>query len=101
MQPGTPEIVFKMDNKKAESVGITANELGNILKDLVTGAKISKYTLGENDYDIVLRLTENQRNSVNDFDNFMITTKTGKKVLLTSFTDVIYSSSPLRDKKRE
>ena len=95
MQPGTPELVFKLDNQKAESAGITANELGAILKDLVTGAIISTYTLGENDYNIVLRLTENQRNSVNDFDNFMITTKTGKKVLLTSITDVTYSSSPL------
>jgi hydrophobic/amphiphilic exporter-1 (mainly G- bacteria), HAE1 family len=95
MKPGTPELVIKLDNQKAELAGITAIELGNILRDLVTGATVSTYTVGENDYSIILRLTDRQRNSVSDYDNFMITTRTGKKVLLTSFTDISYASAPL------
>jgi HAE1 family hydrophobic/amphiphilic exporter-1 len=95
MKPGTPELVIRLDNQKSELAGITALELGTALKDLVTGALVSTYTLGENNYDIVLRLADRERNSVSDYDNFMITTKAGKKVLLTSFTDIRYSSAPL------
>ncbi len=93
-KPGIPEMVIKLDNLKAEKFGITAQSLGTMLQDLITGIKVSTYTIGEYDYYVVLRLAANQRNSVNDFDNFMITTKTGQKVLLSSFTKISYSSSP-------
>lgn len=95
MKPGTPELVIKLDSIKAEKVGMTATDLGNTLRDLIQGTTVSTYTMGDNDYDIVLRLNENQRNDISDFNNLMITTKTGKKVLLSSFTTLTYSSSPL------
>jgi hydrophobic/amphiphilic exporter-1 (mainly G- bacteria), HAE1 family len=95
LKPGTPELVIKLDSVKAEKMGITASELGNTLRDLIQGTTVSTYSAGENNYDIVLRLDQNQRNTVNDFKNMTITTKAGKKVLLSSFTTLTYSSAPL------
>jgi hydrophobic/amphiphilic exporter-1 (mainly G- bacteria), HAE1 family len=91
----TPELILKLDDIKAEEVGISAAELGSILRDLVEGSKISTFTKGNNDYDIIIRLDENQRKTIDDFKNFTVTTRTGKKILLSSICSFNYSSAPL------
>jgi HAE1 family hydrophobic/amphiphilic exporter-1 len=91
----TPELILKLDDIKAEKVGISAVELGSTLRDLVQGSKVSTFTKGNNDYDIVIRLDEKQRKNIDDFNNLTVTTRTGKKILLSSICSFNYSSAPL------
>jgi hydrophobic/amphiphilic exporter-1 (mainly G- bacteria), HAE1 family len=95
-QPGNPEIDIKLDPVKAEKLGFNEYDLGISLRDLVQGVKISTFTLADKEYDINLRLREQDRNSIEDIKNIIITTKSGVKLPLSSIADFSYSSSPLR-----
>jgi HAE1 family hydrophobic/amphiphilic exporter-1 len=94
-KPGAPELVLKLDELKAEKLGITAGELALLLRDLVAGSKISTYNLSGRDYDVVIRLKETSRNEIQDFRNLIITTRTGKKVPLSSICEFKLQSAPL------
>ncbi len=95
-QPGNPEIVIKLDPVKAEKLGFNENELGTSLRDLIQGSTISTFTLADKEYDIILRLREEDRNSVEDIKNIIITAKNGTKLPLSAIADFSYSSSPVR-----
>jgi hydrophobic/amphiphilic exporter-1 (mainly G- bacteria), HAE1 family len=95
-QPGNPEVVIKLDPVKAEKLGLNEYDLGRSLRDLVQGVKISAFTLADKEYDIILRLREEDRDSVEDIKNIIITSKSGIKVPLSAIADFQYSSSPVR-----
>jgi hydrophobic/amphiphilic exporter-1 (mainly G- bacteria), HAE1 family len=95
-QPGNPEVVIKLDPIKAEKLGLNENDLGTSLRDLVQGVTVSTFTLSDKEYDIVLRLREEDRNSIEEMKNIIITTKNGSKLPLSAIADFSYSSSPVR-----
>lgn len=94
-QPGLPEFVLKPDLIKAQSVGITAQDLGNILRDLIQGARVSTITLNDIDYDIYVQMNENNLQTIDDVKNIVITTKTGKKIPVDAICNIENSASPL------
>jgi hydrophobic/amphiphilic exporter-1 (mainly G- bacteria), HAE1 family len=104
VQKGLPEITITVDKIKAQKLGISTTELASILRTLISGSTVSTYTLGDNNYNIVLRMNEKDRSSISDFSSLTITTSKGKKLLLTSFANLNYSSAPMQisreDKKR-
>ncbi len=95
-QPGNPEIIIRLDPVKAEKLGFNENDLGASLRDLIQGSTISTFTLSDKEYDIILRLREEDRNSVEDIKNIIITSKNGNKLPLSAIADFSYSSSPVR-----
>jgi hydrophobic/amphiphilic exporter-1 (mainly G- bacteria), HAE1 family len=76
-------------------LGVTALDVGTALRDLVQGNTISSYDLNDKTYDIVIRLNEQDRSSVDDIRNMVITTRTGKKVPLVSIATFNDSAAPL------
>ncbi len=94
-KPGQPEYVLKVDNIKAQQLGVSAQYLGLTLQDLIQGNIISEYTLGDMDYNIIIRMDEKDRQKVEDIRNIMIPTKSGMKVPISSIANFTYSSSPL------
>jgi hydrophobe/amphiphile efflux-1 (HAE1) family protein len=94
-KPGQPEYVIQVDNIKAQQLGITASSLGSTLQDLIQGNIISEYTLGDQDYNIVIRMDASDRQKQEDVRNIMIPTQSGKKVPISAIASFSYSSSPL------
>jgi hydrophobic/amphiphilic exporter-1 (mainly G- bacteria), HAE1 family len=101
MKLGTPELVIKLDNLKAKKLGLNVSGVGSILYDLLHGKTVSSYSLGDKDYDIVLRLDEKQRSDINQIKDFTITADNGEKVPLGSFCTFEYSSTPLEIKRKD
>jgi HAE1 family hydrophobic/amphiphilic exporter-1 len=95
-QAGNPELVIRLDPVKAEKLGFNEQDLGTSLRNLVQGETVSTFTLEDKEYDIVLRLREEDRNSVEEMKNIIVTSKSGAKMPLSSIADFSYSSSPVR-----
>jgi HAE1 family hydrophobic/amphiphilic exporter-1 len=93
MKPGQPEMRINVDGIRAEKLGMTTVEIGMAVRTLVQGAKVTTLKQGEKEYDINIRLDEKSRRNVDDLKNITITTRTGKKVPLTSVCDFVYASS--------
>ena len=57
----SPELEVKVDRVNAGSVGISTGQLGYNLRRSVYGQEISTYKEGDDDYNIVMRMQEDQR----------------------------------------
>ena len=69
----SPELEVKVDRVNAGSVGVSTGQLGFNLRRSVYGQEISTYKEGDDDYNIVVRMQEDQRKNENILFNQSIT----------------------------
>ena len=101
-----PEIVVKLDHAKASELNLDATEVGKVVEMAVMGKSTSNsYTIGDNDYDIILQLDASARTNINDIMNLRISSTSGQFVRLGDIATVNYGSGPTRiereDKQRQ
>jgi multidrug efflux pump subunit AcrB len=59
----SPELEMKIDRVGVGSLGATTGQVGFTMRRAIYGQEISKYKEGKDDYDITMRLQEDQRKS--------------------------------------
>ncbi|HNP33840.1 MAG TPA: efflux RND transporter permease subunit, partial [Flavobacterium sp.] len=69
----SPELEVKVDRVNAGSVGVSTGQLGFNLRRSVYGQEISTYKEGDDDYNIVVRMQEDQRKNENTLFNQSLT----------------------------
>ncbi len=69
----SPELEVKVDRVNAGSVGVSTGQLGFNLRRSVYGQEISTYKEGDDDYNIVMRMQEDQRKNENVLFNQSLT----------------------------
>nr|WP_294934080.1 efflux RND transporter permease subunit [uncultured Flavobacterium sp.] len=69
----SPELAVKVDRVNAGSLGISTGQLGFTLRRSVYGQEISTYKEGDDDYNITMRLQEDQRKNEDILFNQPIT----------------------------
>jgi HAE1 family hydrophobic/amphiphilic exporter-1 len=94
LKPGLPEIVLRVDPIKSEKLGISTAEIGDLLRTLMQGSKISNYKKAEKQYDITMQIDKSDRKTVDDLKSLVITTRAGRKIPITAVADFKYSSGP-------
>jgi multidrug efflux pump len=68
-----PEIMITLDRERANIEGISAAVVGDAIRTGKLGKEISKFREGEDQYPIMLRFEENQRNDIEQLLNLTIT----------------------------
>lgn len=101
-----PEIVIRLDHAKASQLGLDATAVGEVVEMAVMGKSTSNsYTIGDNDYDIVLQLPLEKRMDINAVSNLRISSSAGEFIRLGDIATVTYGSGPTRiereDKQRQ
>ena len=101
-----PEILIKIDHTKAAAFGLDATELGKVVEMAYMGKSTSNtYTIGKNDYDIIVQTPQNRRTDINDVRNLKVSGKYWNYVRLGDICTIEYSSGPTRiereDKSRQ
>ena len=69
----SPELEVKVDRVNAGSVGVSTGQLGFNLRRSVYGQEISTYKEGDDDYNIVMRMQDDQRKNENILFNQSLT----------------------------
>ena len=69
----SPELEVKVDRVNAGSAGVTTGQLGFNLRRSVYGQEISTYKEGDDDYNIVVRMQDDQRKNENILFNQSLT----------------------------
>jgi CzcA family heavy metal efflux pump len=87
-EPGLPEIQVDIDKERAALLGLDAYSIGFLLKGSVNGVEIGKYHEGEDEYDIVARLPEAQRQDIQNILRVRIPDATGQPVPLSSVATI-------------
>lgn len=68
-----PELLINIDREAARRYELSTYSIANALRTSVFGAEVSKYKDGEDDYPIMVRLSEEYRNDINKLMNQKIT----------------------------
>jgi multidrug efflux pump subunit AcrB len=69
----SPELEVKVDRINAGSMGVSTGQLGFALRRSVYGQEISTYKEGDDDYNIVMRMQDDQRKNENILFNQSLT----------------------------
>ena len=69
---GKPEFRIDVDREKAALYGMNTGLIANAIRTAINGSTASKYRVGEDEYDITVRLQEDQRSSLTALQNLEI-----------------------------
>jgi multidrug efflux pump len=86
-----PELTFHVDRRKAMLLGVNTAVVGNFLKTAVFGYKVGIYRQFNDEYDITVRLPEDQRTQIEDLLRLRVPNAAGKAVPLSSLGDFDYA----------
>ncbi|MBT8378572.1 MAG: efflux RND transporter permease subunit [Ignavibacteria bacterium] len=69
---GRPEVRVEIDREKAALYGLNTSLIANSVRTAINGYTASKYRVDEDEYDITVRLREDQRSSINALETLEI-----------------------------
>ncbi|MBO4666453.1 MAG: efflux RND transporter permease subunit [Paludibacteraceae bacterium] len=83
-----PDIKITVDKEKASRLGLSSATISTYLRNRVAGMSCGYLKDDGSEYDIVVRLEEDDRNSISDVMDLSIPTATGKLVKLSEVAEV-------------
>ncbi len=83
-----PEIRVDVDKEKAAHYGISAYDVAHTVKTAVNGLKVGVYREGKHEYDIVARLKEEGRNSLQDVGRLTVSGLNGEPIPIKALGSV-------------
>ena len=86
--PGRPEIRVQIDRTKAAAHGLNVSQVANSVRTLFYGTTATMYRESDEDYDVVLRLDESHRRTVEDIAQSEIVLPDGHRIRLDSVAAV-------------
>ncbi len=101
LEEGNPEIQVEVDRLKMNEFDLTMGEVGGILQVAFNGNDDSKYTDGEYEYDIMIKLNEFDRQSIADVENITFLNRRGQQIKLDQFARVTQSEGPTKLERRD
>ena len=89
---GKPEIRIRVDKEKAALMGLDTYTIAYTVKAAINGAKVGVYREGKDEYDIIARLPEQDRKSVESLKRITVSGPRGEPIPLTSLAEVSLTS---------
>jgi multidrug efflux pump subunit AcrB len=77
LNQGKPEIRLKVDRIEAALSGVHTLDIANTIQTAVRGSEVSSYRIGEDEYDIVVRLDPEYRASIDDLTDLTVPDEDG------------------------
>ncbi len=103
---GAPKYSIEIDQQRAQDLGVTMSSLTQTVQAALSGVTATQISTFDNDttYDLVVRIDEDQIQSVEDLESLMIPTSTGGTVRLDAVANLVEGTAPLsimrEDKER-
>ncbi len=69
---GRPELAVRVDREKAALLGVSATTVANTIRTNIAGTQAAMYRQAGNEYPIIVRLREDERQGVTDVDDVLI-----------------------------
>ncbi len=91
---GRPELALQIDRPKAAVLGLTVNNVANSIRTSVGGTQAAFFRQGGNEYPIVVRLREEDRQRVEDINDLLISTPQGQVLQAKNLLGVRQQTGP-------
>jgi HAE1 family hydrophobic/amphiphilic exporter-1 len=94
IKKGKPEFQVNIDNQKAERLGVSTATAGQEIRTLIEGATPAVFRENGKEYDIRVRLSEDQRNLKEAFQSIYVPNINGRLIPLTQVANPIDTLGP-------
>jgi multidrug efflux pump subunit AcrB len=93
-----PELRIQIDREKAGALGINVEQISSTVNTCMNGAVASLFTdpVSGNQYNILVRLNEEDRSNIADLQKLVLTTQSGQQVLLGNVARIEKTASPVQ-----
>ena len=89
---GKPEINVRVDKEKAALMGLDTYTIAYTVKAAINGVKAGVYREGKDEYDIIARLPERDRRSIENLKRITVSGPRGEPIPLTSLAEISLGS---------
>jgi len=89
---GKPEIRVRVDKEKAALLGLDTYTIAYTVKAAINGVKAGVYREGKDEYDIIARLPERDRRSIENLKRITVSGPQGEPIPLTSLAEISLGS---------
>lgn len=93
MEQGNPEIQIAFDRPKAAALGLQVHNVADLVVNKVRGDVATRYSWRDQKIDVLVRVNEQDRSSVDDIQNLIINTSSGT-VPLSSIATINVATGP-------
>ena len=83
MDDARPELRVEVDREKASLYGLSTNQVGFLVRGAINGIEAAKYRTGNDEYDIIVRLREEDRGEVTSLGQLTVFSE-GRQIPLPS-----------------
>lgn len=97
---GKPELQVIVDRNRASSLGLNVSNIGRTIETYFSGRPATKYRERGKEYDIFVRLKEENRKEIQDVKNAFIISPTGEKIRLSNIAQIIEESGPIEIERK-
>ena len=91
-----PEFRIAIDRQKMAEMGFQVSDLSTAMKTLIGGEKVSRFKEGDEQYDIILRLMEKDRNIPELIKDIKLQNRAGLLIPITNFIKIASNTGPAR-----
>ncbi len=89
---GKPEIRVRVDKEKAALMGLDTYTVAYTIKAAINGVKVGVYREGKDEYDIIARLPERDRHTIENIKRLTVSGPKGEPIPLTSLAEISLTS---------
>jgi HAE1 family hydrophobic/amphiphilic exporter-1 len=90
-----PELQILIDRERAGSLGLSASQIANSVRNAMAGQVATKYRLEGDEIDVRVRLAEQSAEKLSDLSGLIITTPSGQSVPLREIASIQVAKGPV------
>ncbi|HVF57517.1 MAG TPA: efflux RND transporter permease subunit, partial [Pyrinomonadaceae bacterium] len=94
LQLSSPELRIVIDRQRAADLGVKAGDVAQALNTLAAGARVTTFSEGSDQYDVVVRAGEEFRRTRENLSNFTVASSSGGTVGLEKLVRLEEGESP-------
>ncbi len=93
---GLPQITVVYNRYEVAKHGLQISDLNNLIQSAFAGGTAGVVFEGEKRFDLVVRLDEEHRKSIDNLKNLYVTTATGAQIPMSEVADISYQTGPMQ-----
>ena len=101
LEDNRPELRIVIDRSKASTMGLPISRILQVINTNIEGTVASRYREGGDEFDILVRLREEDRGRLQDVLNLSITGPGGKDIPLKGFATITEGKGPTKIDRRD
>lgn len=95
LKDGLPQAEIVFDRARMQEFGLNVYTVGSEIAGVISGTTASRYTKNGDDIDVVVRISEKDRQKLKDLDSISMVTSSGTRIPLSSFAHYNESTAPV------